>query len=474
MNWCDCFRRATDRAEQSTGPGNRSGWTIDRVGRAADRAFPARWDLGRTPWAEALDGKEPRGMRPHGGQRSRKYLTGAKPGESDMAELKRVYLDNAATSWPKPESVYRAVDEYQRHLGCSPGRGVYRDASRADQTVADARHRVARLWDAEDPHHLIFTFNGSDALNLAIRGALRPGDHAVTTAADHNSVLRPLRFLAEAQGVRVTRVPCDAAGRVRVDAFAQALLPKTRLVAVNHASNVTGTLQDVPRLVEIVRRQAPDALFLVDAAQSLGHLPLSVREWGVDLAAAPGHKGLLGPMGTGVLYIRPGIEERIAPLRLGGTGSQSDEDRQPDMLPDRYEPGNHNASGLAGLAAGAAWLEERTPAALRSHELTLIEALLEGLRGIPGLTLYGPDDPLERVGVVSFRLESFDPHELAGLLDLRFGIQVRSGVHCAPRMHAAIGTLELGGTVRISTGPFNTLEDVEYVAAALRELSRAP
>ena len=390
-----------------------------------------------------------------------------------MAELQRVYLDNAATSWPKPEAVYRAVDEYQRRLGCSPGRGVYRDASNADQVVADARHRVARLWDVEDPLHVIFAFNGSDALNLAIRGTLRPGDHAVTTAADHNSVLRPLRFLEETQGVQVTRVPCDAAGRVNADAFVQALHPKTRLVAVNHASNVTGTLQDVPRLVEIVRRRAPDALILIDAAQSLGHLPLSVREWGVDLAAAPGHKGLMGPMGTGVLYIRPGVEERLSPLRLGGTGSQSDEDRQPAMLPDKYEPGNHNASGLAGLSAGLAWLEAQTPAALRRHELALIEALLEGLRGVPGLTLYGPEDLAERVGVVSFRLKSLEPHELAALLDVRFGIQVRSGIHCAPRMHAAIGTLELGGTVRISTGPFTTLEEVAYAVAALKELSRA-
>ncbi|GAB6187939.1 aminotransferase class V-fold PLP-dependent enzyme [Thermopirellula anaerolimosa] len=390
-----------------------------------------------------------------------------------MTTSQRVYLDNAATSWPKPEAVYRAVDEYQRRLGCSPGRGVYRDASCADQVVADARHRVAGLWDVEDPLHVIFTFNGSDALNLAIRGAIRPGDHAVTTAADHNSVLRPLRFLEETQGVQVTRVPCDAVGRVDVAAFAQAVQARTRLVAVNHASNVTGTLQNISRLVEVVRRRSPDALVLVDAAQSLGHLPLSVREWGVDLAAAPGHKGLLGPMGTGVLYIRPGVEERIAPLRLGGTGSQSDEDRQPAMLPDKYEPGNHNASGLAGLAAGAAWLEERTLSALRRHELSLIETLLERLRGIPGLTLYGPEDPAERVGVVSFRLQGFEPHELAALLDLRYGIQVRSGIHCAPRMHAALGTLKLGGTVRISTGPFTTPEELEYVTQALRELSRA-
>ncbi len=389
-----------------------------------------------------------------------------------MMESNRVYLDNAATTWPKPESVYRAVDQYQRELGCSPGRGVYRHATRADQVVAQARDRVAQLLEAEDSRQFIFAFNGSDALNLAIRGSLRPGDHAVTTAADHNSVLRPLRFLEETQGVAVDRVPCDAAGRVDAAAFAQAVQAKTRLVAINHASNVTGTLQDVPRLIEIVRRQAPDALVLVDAAQSLGHLPLSVRQWDVDLLAAPGHKGLLGPMGTGLLYIRPGVEDRLAPLRLGGTGSQSNEDRQPAMLPDKYEPGNHNAVGLAGLAAGVAWVEERTPAALRRHELALLTALLEGLGGIPGLTLYGPHDPAQRVGVISFRMEPFEPHELATLLDLRFGIQVRSGIHCAPRMHAAIGTLEKGGTVRISTGPFTTPAEVEHVVESLRQLSR--
>src|SRR3954452_22403577 len=266
-----------------------------------------------------------------------------------MTQQRRIYLDNAATTWPKPEAVYDAVDHYQREIGAPNGRSGYREAQESNRIVERARRGVADLIGASDASHIILGLNCSDMLNLAIRGVVRPGDHVVTTVCDHNSVLRPLRMLSEAANVEVTYVRCDRQGFVSPDDVKAAIRPSTRLVAVNHASNVTGAIQPIDEIGRVVR--ATDALFLVDAAQSLGHVPIDVRMTYADLLAAPGHKGLLGPLGTGILYIRPGIEREVTPLRYGGTGTQSDEDRQPDVLPQKYEPGNHNLVGLAGLVA---------------------------------------------------------------------------------------------------------------------------
>src|SRR6185312_814214 len=245
-----------------------------------------------------------------------------------MTQPRRIYLDNAATTWPKPETVYDAVDHYQREIGAPNGRSGYREAQESNRIVERARQGVADLIGAEDPSYIILGLNCSDMLNMAIRGMVRPGDHVVTTVCDHNSVLRPLRMLRETAGVEVTYVPCDSEGLVSPDDVKAAIRPSTRLVAVNHASNVTGAIQPIEEIGRIVK--ATDALFLVDAAQSLGHVPLDVRSSYADWLAAPGHKGLLGPLGTGVLFIRSGVEHEVQPLRYGGTGTQSDEDRQPD------------------------------------------------------------------------------------------------------------------------------------------------
>ncbi len=379
----------------------------------------------------------------------------------------RIYLDNAATSWPKPECVYEAVDRFQRELGAPSGRSAYAEAVEASQIVDRARRGVAALIGARDSRQVVFGYSGTDALNLAVHGVVRPGDHVVTTVCEHNSVLRPLRALAETVGVDVSYAPCDGQGFVDPDDVRKLLRPTTRLVAVVHASNVTGAVQPVADIGDLARERG--ALMLVDAAQTIGHEPIDVGAINVDLLAAPGHKGLLGPLGVGVLYIRPGVERELTPLRYGGTGTQSDDDRQPDSLPDKYEPGNHNVPGLAGLVAAVDCLQSRTLAAMEAHHQSLAARLLAGLHGINGLAVYGPRTAERRTSVVSLNIEDYDPQELAALLDASHGVQCRAGLHCAPRMHAALGTMERGGTVRLSPGHATTLDEIDATIAALEE-----
>ncbi len=294
-----------------------------------------------------------------------------------MAEIARIYLDNAATSWPKPESVYTAVDAYQRELGAPAGRGAYREAIQVERLVDEARRAVAALFGVSDSRRIVFTSNGTDSLNQAIHGVLRPGDHVVTTVSEHNSVLRPLRWLEENQGVRVTRIGCDPQGRVDASELCAAVEPTTRLVTLQHASNVTGAVQPVAEVGAFLREH--DALFLVDAAQTAGHWPISVEQLAADLLATPGHKGLLGPLGTGILYVGPKADAELRALRQGGTGTQSETDRQPDSLPDKLESGNHNVTGIAGLAAGIRYIVERGVAALGPHGPPLAARVLTGL-----------------------------------------------------------------------------------------------
>jgi cysteine desulfurase family protein len=388
-----------------------------------------------------------------------------------MADLPRIYLDNAATSWPKPEAVYRAVDDYQRNLGAPVGRGSYREAIEVEQAVARARAAIARLIGAAEPRRIIFTHNGTAALNLAIQGLLRRGDHVVTTVIEHNSILRPLRRLVDEGTISVTHVPCGHHGIVDPDAIQRAIIPNTRLIAVSHASNVTGAIQPAADIGRLARHRG--IAFLVDAAQTAGHLPVDVGLLSADLLAASGHKGLLGPLGTGFLYIGPNIEDRLAPLEQGGTGTSSESDRQPDSLPQKFESGNLNAPGLLGLEAGVRFVQEAGVERLRDHAQALSQRLRAGLEQIPGVRLFGPAEPSQRVGVTSLVLEGYDPQELAVALDAQRRIQARAGLHCAPRMHKALGTLASGGTLRFSVGPFNNETQIDSVVETVRQLSTA-
>jgi cysteine desulfurase family protein len=383
--------------------------------------------------------------------------------------MSRIYLDNAATSWPKPEAVYRAVEHYQRQLGAPAGRSSYSEASEVERMVGSCRKKIAGLIGVADPARIIFTLNGTDSLNQALHGVLRPGDHVVTTVCEHNSVLRPLRFLSE-RGVTTTYVPCDGHGFIDPDGIRKAVTPKTRLIALIHVSNVTGAIQPAEAVGGIAAERG--VLFLLDAAQSLGHVPINVASLGCHLLAAPGHKGLLGPLGTGVLFVAPGVAKHLTPIRQGGTGTRSDEDRQPDSLPDRYESGNLNVLGIAGLEAGVTHVWQLGESHILAHSRALVQRLLAGLTGLPGLRLFGPPSGADRVGLVSLNVASYDPQELAAVLDANWRIQTRAGLHCAPRMHAALGT-SASGTLRLSLGHFTTQDEIDSAVAAFSEICRS-
>ncbi len=376
-----------------------------------------------------------------------------------------MYLDNAATSFPKPETVYQAMDRFLREAGANPGRSGHRLATAAAATVAETRHRVARFFHAPAPERVIFTVNTTEALNLALKGVLRPGDHVVTTSMEHNSVARPLRKL-ETVGVMVTFVAASPEGQVAVDDMAAAFTPATRLVAMTHASNVTGTLQPVAAVGQLCRDRG--ALLLVDAAQTAGAFPLDVPALGIDLLAFPGHKGLLGPPGTGGLVVGAGI--RLAPLREGGTGSQSESDVQPEEMPDGFEAGTVNTVGIAGLGAGIRYLEETGLARVRDREALFTRQLLQGIADVPGARLYGPSPNVERAAVVSFNLDGWEPQDVAAALDSVFDLQCRAGLHCAPLAHRTIGTYP-SGAVRFSPGFFNTEAEIAAAIEAVRALA---
>lgn len=388
-----------------------------------------------------------------------------------MTSPPRIYLDNAATSWPKPPEVYAAVDEYQRQIGAPAGRGAYAPGQDVERRIAGCRRSIAQLIGAVDARRIVFGFNGTDALNIALHGLLKRGDHVVTSAAEHNSVLRPLRWLRDRGDISVAYVRCDAQGIVDPDEIAQAVTPDTRLVALTHASNVTGALQPIAEIGALLKPCG--TRLLVDAAQALGHVPIDVAAMNIDLFAAPGHKGLLGPLGCGILYIAPGLEDEMMSFRQGGTGTSSEEETHPSDLPHKFEAGNLNVPGLFGLAAGVDFIQRRGIDHLRQHELQLAERLWRGLESIGRLALVGPQRPLDRVGVVSFNIEGFEPQEVAAMLDGGFNIQVRAGLHCAPRMHQAIGTDRRGGTVRMSLGPFNTEAEMDIAVAAVRQIAES-
>ncbi len=376
-----------------------------------------------------------------------------------------IYLDNAATSFPKPEAVYQALDRFARTSLANPGRAGHRMALEAEHALDDCRHLLNQLCHGKDCERWAFTLNCTDALNMAIKGVVVDGDHVVTTDLEHNSVSRPLRALELAGRISLTRVAADADGTVDPDAIRRALTPRTRLVVVTHASNVLGTVQPVADIGRLARET--DALLLVDGAQTAGVLPIDVQAMGIDLLALPGHKSLLGPTGTGALYVGPRVKLRA--WREGGTGGDSSSPTQPRDFPYFLEGGTPNVLGVAGLAAGIRYVQERGLTAIHAHETELVERLWRRLDALPGITVYGHRDATRRVGTLSFRLPGLAAAEVGGILDQSFAIAIRPGLHCAPYVHRAIGTAP-EGTVRVSPGPFNTNEDVDRLADALAEI----
>jgi cysteine desulfurase / selenocysteine lyase len=376
-----------------------------------------------------------------------------------------IYLDNAATSFPKPEAVYQALDRFARQSLANPGRAGHKMAIEAERCLDDTRHLLNQFFHGEGPQRFAFTLNCTDALNMAFKGVLQPGDHVITTDLEHNSVSRPLRAMELAGRIGLTRVVADGGGTVDPDAVRRAITPKTRLVALTHASNVIGTVQPIMEIGQIARER--NLLFLVDAAQSAGVLPLDVQAMHIDLLAFPGHKSLLGPTGTGALYVGP--RANVGAWREGGTGGDSASETQPREFPYFLEGGTPNVLGVAGLAAGIKYVQERGVAAIHAHEVALCERLWKRLDEIGGYEVFGHRDPQRRVGTLSFRSAALQAAEIGGILDQAFEIAIRPGLHCAPYIHRALGTFP-DGTVRVSPGPFSTEEDVDQLADALAEI----
>ncbi|ADL13522.1 aminotransferase class V-fold PLP-dependent enzyme [Acetohalobium arabaticum] len=377
-----------------------------------------------------------------------------------------IYLDNAATSFPKPESVYQAVDNYQRNIGVNPGRGSYRRAEQAQEIIVETRKLLSQLFNIETPARIVFTANVTEALNLTLKGLLQEGDHVITSQLEHNAMWRPLKRLERERNIDLTAIPCLEGSYLDVDQIEKAICPETKLVALNHASNVTGAILPIKEVGDICRQhQIP---LLVDTAQTAGVYPIDVQRLNIDLLAFTGHKGLLGPTGTGGLYINSDIE--LQPLKEGGTGGDSLLERQPDYLPNRFEAGTHNIVGIAGLRAAVKFILEESITNIRAHEQELTSYMLDYLQQIPGLKIYGPAEPERQVAVISFNLEEIPPEEAAYVLDEVYEIMVRAGLHCAPPAHRCIGTVNRG-TVRISFNYFNTKEDCQQLYEALCDLS---
>lgn len=377
--------------------------------------------------------------------------------------MKTVYLDNAATSWPKPPEMMEAMTAYCMNVGASPGRSGHSLSVEAGRAVHEAREAVAELLGAPGPLTIAFTKNATEALNIALCGALRPGDHVIVSSMEHNSVMRPLRHL-ERSGVELSVAPCAGDGSLDPGEVRALVKKNTAMIVVTHASNVTGTMLPVEEIAGVAH--GAGAIFCLDAAQTAGSVPIDVVAMDADILCFTGHKSLMGPQGTGGLYLRKGLEARVRPLMRGGTGSRSEFEDQPDFMPDRYESGTQNAIGLSGLAAGVRRVLKTGVARIMEHERSLTGLFIDGMREIPGVVLYGSDDPAGRTAVVSFNIRNRSPSDIAFALDERWGIMSRPGLQCAPAAHRTIGTFP-HGTVRCSLSMYTTVDEVHEVIRAI-------
>jgi cysteine desulfurase / selenocysteine lyase len=379
-----------------------------------------------------------------------------------------IYLDNAATSFPKPEVVYQTLDRFARTSLANPGRAGHRMAVAAEQALDAARHTLNQFFRGEKPDRWIFTHNCTDGLNLAIKGVVRPGDHVVTTDLEHNSISRPLEALRETGVITLSRISSER-GYIDPDQVKKSLKRETSLVAMTHASNVLGTVQPIEAIAPIVHEAG--ALFLVDAAQTAGAVTIDLRATPIDMLAFPGHKSLYGPTGTGALYVGPRTDGRIRSWREGGTGGDSSSPTQPGELPYLLEGGTPNVLGIAGLAAGVTWVAERGPENLRQEEIALLERVVDWAASLETWQVAGRWDPDSHVAALSLiGPDSLSPQDVAAILDTSFNIAVRPGLHCAPYIHRALGTFPQG-TIRLSPGAFSTAEDIDAFIDALSQIA---
>ncbi|HHX87236.1 MAG TPA: aminotransferase class V-fold PLP-dependent enzyme [Firmicutes bacterium] len=378
-----------------------------------------------------------------------------------------IYLDNAATNYPRPEPVTEAVIDWLKNGAGSPGRGRYASAQRANDRVSKVRRRVARFFGVQDEHRIVFAYSATDALNMAIKGFVEKGDHVITSAMEHNSVLRPLRHLERQGIISLDIIPCDQQGYLKSEILWQTFQPKTRLVVLNHASNVTGAVQDIPELGAEIRRRC--AFLLLDAAQSTGAIPIKIDSLKADMIAFAGHKGLYGLPGIGGLVIGERIK-RLRSWRQGGTGYHSQSEYQPVNWPEAFEAGTMNMPGIISIGSGIEFIEDQGVDEIAGRKLKHLEYLWDHLSKIEGVQLYGPEPNGHRVAVLSLNITGWEPGDIADILQYNYNIQVRSGLHCAPLAHKTLGTWP-EGTVRISPGYFTKADELTQLIQAIKNLA---
>lgn len=378
-----------------------------------------------------------------------------------------IYFDNGATSFPKPDKVYERTMEAMKDYGANPGRSGHKLALKTSREIFKTRNSIARLFNIKNPMNLIFTFNCTESLNLGIKGLLREGDHVITTSMEHNSVLRPIKKLEDI-GVESTIVRANPDGSIDPMDIARSIKSNSKLIVMTHVSNLTGTIMPIEEVGRIAKENG--LIFMVDGAQSAGVYDIDVEKMQIDLLAFPGHKGLLGPQGTGGLYIGEGLD--LEGVFQGGTGSDSESLEQPKMRPDRYESGTLNGPGIIGLGAGIDYILNRGIEEIRRHEEELTRYFIEECKKIEGIKLYGPLDVEKQAAVVALNIRDIDSSEISYILDEKYNIAVRGGLHCAPLAHKTIGSLDQGA-VRFSFGIFNSLAEVEEAVKALKEIMKS-
>ena len=377
-----------------------------------------------------------------------------------------LYFDNAATTFPKPEEVYAAVDDCMRRYCANPGRGGHKLALQSGRVLLEARELLAELFNIETTDNIVLTHNATESLNLALKGYLKNGSHVITTSMEHNSVMRPLKTL-EKLGIETTIVKCNEKGEINIEDIEKEIRKETALIATTHASNVIGTILPIADIGALAKAYGLE--YMVDASQTAGVYEIDVKKMNISLLAFTGHKSLLGPQGTGGLYVRSGLE--LQPMKEGGTGSMSESLYQPDIMPDRFESGTHNTPGIAGLCAGIRFIAAKGIHNIRRRETELTNYFIDGLSRLRNVKVYGTKDASKQAPVVSLNIGDIGSSEISYILDQTFDIATRSGLHCAPMAHNTIGTI-IQGTVRFSFGYFNTKEEITAAIDAIEQIIR--